>query len=116
MAKACRTGPQTEQKPANARNETTRGKSNWVEASNNITDSTTDRDALKTDEAIFCIKKTRTHSLHVELELNNTLVPFEADTGVAITIMQGRSNQSGFGRITFQALKYTSLNNSYVAI
>ena len=38
-------------------------------------------ETLKEDETIFCIKKTHSHSLHVELELNNTLVPLKVDTG-----------------------------------
>ena len=92
LAKVCQSRQQTEPKPANyARNETTRGKPNWVKASNSTTDSNTDRDALKPDEAIFCIKETRTHSLHVKLELNNALVPFEVDTGAAVTIMSDSS-------------------------
>ena len=77
-----------EQKPANTRDGTTREKSNWVETSNN---NTTDSDTLKTEEAIFCIKETRTHSLRVELELNSTLVPFEVDTGAAVSIMSHSS-------------------------
>ena len=42
---------------------------------------------MEGDETIFCIKETNTHSLHVELELNNELVPFEVDTGAVGTIM-----------------------------
>ena len=42
-------------------------------------------------ETIFCIKETNTHSLHVEIELNNELVPFEVDTRAAVTIMSHSS-------------------------
>ena len=104
LAKVCRSRTQTEQKPANARTGTTRGKSNWVEASN----STTDSDTLKTDEAIFCIKETRTHSLRVKFEVNNTLVPFEVDTGAAVSIMSHSSYK--------QYLPHVKLNSTEVGL
>ena len=51
----------------------------------NTGDSTPE--TLKGDETIFYVKETNTHSLHVELELNNALVSFEVDTRAAVTIM-----------------------------
>ena len=53
---------------------------------------------------LFCIKETRSHSLCVKLELNNTLVPFEVDTGVAISIMPDSSFK--------QYLPYVKLNST----
>ena len=106
LAKVCRGRLKMEQKPANTRNDTTREKSNWVGTSNN--NNTTDSDTLKTEEAIFCIKETRTHSLRVELELNSTLVPFEVDTGAAVSIMSHSSLK--------QYLPYVKLNSTEIGL
>ena len=84
LAKVCHGKSRSEDKSVEAKNSTNK-KINWV----NTCDSTTD--TLEGDETIFCIKETNTHSLHVELELNNELVPFEVDTGAAVTIMSHSS-------------------------
>ena len=93
LARVCQSRrAQPEHKSVKGRNSTTttagaEGKSNWIETSNSTTGS--DPLELKTDEAIFCIKETTTRSLPVDLELNNIMivVPFEVDTGAAVTIM-----------------------------
>ena len=65
------------------------GKSNWIEVSN--TTSGSDPLELKTDEAIFCIRETKTCSCLADLEPNIVniyyVVPFEVNTGAAVTIM-----------------------------
>ena len=84
LAKVCRSRSQSDDKPADARNSTNK-KTNWV----NTGESTIE--TLKGDETIFCVKETNNRSLHVELELNNSQVPFEVDTGAAVTIMSHHS-------------------------
>ena len=84
LAKVCHGKSRSEDKSVEARNSTNK-KTNWV----NTCDSTTE--TLEGDETIFCIKETNTHSLHVELELNNELVPFEVDTGATVSIMSHSS-------------------------
>ena len=65
--------------------------------------NTTDSETLQTDEAIFCIKETRAQPLHVKLKLNDIPVPFEIDTGAAVTIM-------------LHNLPTITLNNTQVAL
>ena len=43
-------------------------------------------ETMEGDEIIFCKKETNTRSLHVEIKLNHAFVPFQADTGAAVTI------------------------------
>ena len=81
LAKVCRGKSGVRTNPL--RPEQHKQKTNWV----NTCDSTTE--TLEGDETIFCIKEINTHSLHVEL--NNELVPFEVDTGAAVTIMSHSS-------------------------
>ena len=63
---------------------------------------------LKEDEIIFCTKETNTHSLHVELELNNALVPFTVNTGAVVTIMSHSSFQHYLAQV--------KLDNTEVAL
>ena len=63
----------------------------------NICDSTTE--TLKEDETIFCIKETNSRSLHVELELNNALIPFKMDAWAVVTIMSYSSFQQYLARV-----------------
>ena len=81
------------------KNDTSNGQTKWVE--------TTDKNTLKTDEAIFCIKETRTHSLRVKLTLNGTEVPFNVDTGAAVSIMSHSSMQQFLLQATLNTTKVT---------
>ena len=60
---------------------------------------------MKTDEAIFCIKETRTHSLYVKFELNGTEVPFDVDTGTAVSIISHSSIQKFLPQATLNTTK-----------
>ena len=58
LAKVCHK-PQTDQRTTTSRNDTSNGRTKWVE--------TTDKNTLKTNEAIFCLKETRTRSFVLNL-------------------------------------------------
>ena len=65
----------------------------------------TDKNTLKTDEAIFCIKETRTRSLRVKLTLNGSKVPFDVDTGAAVSIMSHSAMQQYLPQATLNTTK-----------
>jgi len=44
-------------------------------------------------DAIFCVKDTRVQPLIIQLELDGATVPFEVDTGAAVTIISQRTKQ-----------------------
>jgi len=94
LAKVCHADSKLSQKPKGAK---------WVDVR---TDSG-DEETIVFDDAIFCVKDTRVRPLLIQLELDGATVPFEVDTGAAVTIISQRTKQEFLPQVCLKPSQVT---------
>ena len=80
----------------------------------------TEQGTILSDDTIFCVIDARMHPLTPQLELHGTTVPFEVNTGAAVTIISQSTRQKFLlhiclrpTRVTQQTYVYCSTNECY---
>ena len=59
------------------------------------------------DDAIFCVKDTQVWPLKIQLELDGATVPFEVDTGAAVTIISQHTKQKFLPKVRLKPSQVT---------